>query len=307
MRMLLLLLPLMLPAAVQALDYEYTVNDDHTATITGYTGSGGNVNIPDYIYDHKVVAIGDWAFNFCYSLTSVTIPNTVTNLGQGVFYYCTALTNVSIPNTVTVLNDYVLSECSSLTSVIIPNSVTNIGNYAFADDAGLSSVTIPNSVTGIEDGALSDCHSLTSLTIPANVTTIGSGTFSFCPNLTGICFLGDAPTIGDGIFESSTAVIVYYLPDTSGWDTDTYFGDQPTMLWNAQMQTDDGCFGVRTNQFGFNITGGNSLVIVVEACTDLSNPVWSRLQTNTITTGSVYFSDPAWTNYPIRYYQVIWP
>jgi alpha-tubulin suppressor-like RCC1 family protein len=63
-------------------------------------------------------------------------------------------------------------------------------------------------------------------------------------------------------------------------------------------------FGVRTNQFGFNITGTNGLVIVVEACTNLANPTWFPLQTNTLTGDPVYFSDPVWTNYPGRFYRL---
>ena len=63
-------------------------------------------------------------------------------------------------------------------------------------------------------------------------------------------------------------------------------------------------FGVRTNQFGFTITGTSNLVIVVEACTNLANPVWSPVGTNTLTGGSSYFSDPQWTNYPGRFYRL---
>jgi hypothetical protein len=59
---------------------------------------------------------------------------------------------------------------------------------------------------------------------------------------------------------------------------------------------------VRTNRFGFTITGTSGLVVVVEACTNLANPTWSPLQTNTLTDGSVYFSDPRWTNYTRRFY-----
>ena len=61
---------------------------------------------------------------------------------------------------------------------------------------------------------------------------------------------------------------------------------------------------MRTNQFGFNITGTSDLVVVVEACTDLANPVWSPLGTNTLTGDSSYFSDPQWTNYPGRFYRL---
>jgi len=61
---------------------------------------------------------------------------------------------------------------------------------------------------------------------------------------------------------------------------------------------------VRTNRFGFNITGTSGLVIVVEASTNIANPVWQPVQTNTLNGGSAYFSDPQWTNYPGRFYRL---
>jgi hypothetical protein len=75
-----------------------------------------------------------------------------------------------------------------------------------------------------------------------------------------------------------------------------------TVLWNPLIQTAGAKFGVQSNQFGFNITGTNNFKVVVETCTNLANPVWTPLQTVTLTNGSVYFSDPQWTNYPTRYY-----
>jgi hypothetical protein len=62
--------------------------------------------------------------------------------------------------------------------------------------------------------------------------------------------------------------------------------------------------GMQMNQFGFNLTGYSGQVVVMEACTDLANPVWLPVGTNTLTTGSAYFSDPQWTNYPGRYYRL---
>jgi hypothetical protein len=104
------------------------------------------------------------------------------------------------------------------------------------------------------------------------------------------------------VFDGDNNVTVYYLPGTTGWGM--WFGGLPAVLWNPQAQTRDASFGVRTNQFGFNITGSSNLVIVVEACTDLANPVWQPFQTNTLTGGSAYFSDPQWTNYPARFYRL---
>ena len=62
--------------------------------------------------------------------------------------------------------------------------------------------------------------------------------------------------------------------------------------------------GVRTNLFGFTISGSNIVVVVVEACTNLAQPTWSPISTNTLTGGLSYYGDPHWTNYPGRFYRL---
>jgi hypothetical protein len=79
-------------------------------------------------------------------------------------------------------------------------------------------------------------------------------------------------------------------------------------LWNPKAQNDVS-FGIRTNRFGFNITGSSNLVIVVEASANLVNPAWTPVSTNTLNTfistnGTSYFSDSKWTNYPGRFYRL---
>jgi hypothetical protein len=100
-------------------------------------------------------------------------------------------------------------------------------------------------------------------------------------------------------------ITVYYMPGTTGWGTT--FDGLPTMLWNAQGQAAIGGFGLRANQFGFNITGSSNLVVVVQASTNLANPAWYPLQTNTLNGASLYFSDPQWTNYASRFYRLAAP
>jgi hypothetical protein len=95
---------------------------------------------------------------------------------------------------------------------------------------------------------------------------------------------------------------VYYLPDTTGW-TST-FGGRPALLWNPQAQTNDGSFGVRQDQFGFNIIGTTGIPFVVEASTDLAAQSWLPLQSFTLTNGLIYFRDAQWTNYPARLYRI---
>ena len=129
------------------------------------------------------VGIADLAFYNSSSLTSVTIPNSVTHIGDGAFMKCTGLTSIDIPNSVTYIGEEAFYMCQSLTSVTIPKSVTTIGYRTFYYCSGLTSVTIPNSVTIIGYGAFADCSSLTSITIPHSVTTIGGEAFIHCDNL----------------------------------------------------------------------------------------------------------------------------
>jgi BspA type Leucine rich repeat region (6 copies) len=325
-RLLPLLLLLTLPAAVQAQFY-YWINNG-TITITGYTGSGGAVTIPDTINGLPVTSIGDGAFEFCTSLTSVTTGNSVTNIGQLAFHSCTSLasvtignsvtsigyaafasctnlTSVTIPISVTSIGNNAFNQCTRLTSVTLPNSVISIGTLAFSHCSNLTNVTIPNSVISIGYGAFDSCTSLTSVTIPNSVTSIGDYTFGYCTRLTGVYFKGNAPSLTSdvyGVFYGYINATVYYLPGTTGWGPT--FGGRPTVLWNPQAQTSGASFGVRTNRFGFTITGTSNLVIVVEACTNLTHPIWSPVRTNTLTGGSSYFSDPQWTNYPGRFYRL---
>ena len=76
------------------------------------------------------------------------------------------------------------------------------------------------------------------------------------------------------------------------------------MLWTPRVQTRDASFGVRTTQFGFTINWASGTTVVVEACMGLANPIWIPLATNTLTSGSTYFSDAQWTNYPARLYRL---
>ena len=124
-----------------------------------------------------------------------------------------------------------------------------------------------------------------------------------CNNLTAVYFQGNAPSVGSSVFDGDNNATVYYLPGTTGWGTRRYPVFRPR-CGNRKCKSSDASFGVRTNQFGFNINWASGQVVVVEACTDLANPTWFPLQTNTLTGDSCYFSDPDWTNYPGRLYRL---
>jgi hypothetical protein len=222
---------------------------------------------------------------------------TLTAVAQGQYIYSTNADGI----TLTITGYDGSGGEVSIPSTINDLPVTSIGSWAFYSTS-VTNVTIPDSVTSIGDGAFAYCSSLTNVTIPNSVTSIGDWMFAFCSSLTKVYFQGNAPVADPFAFYGDCNATVYYLYETTGWVP--MFDGLPTASWLPQVQTSDGSFGVQANQFGFNINWANGTVVVVEACTNLVNPVWSAVGTNTLTAGLSYFSDPQWTNYPGRFYRL---
>ena len=248
-------------------DFSYTT-DSGVITITGYNGSGGVVVIPFTINGLPVTRIGDHAFGFCSSLTSVTIPGSITSIGQSAFYYCSSLANLTIPGSVSSIGNAAFYRCTSLTDLTIPDAVTSIGAGAFYGCSSLSAITVdalnsayssadgilfnknrttllqypagragsytvPDSVTSIGSDAFAGCSGLRSIILPSGLTSIESEAFYHCSSLGAICFEGNPPAIGWDVFSGDYMAVVCWLPGTTGWDTS--FGGCPTGLWNPQV------------------------------------------------------------------------
>ena len=185
-------------------------------------------------------SIGNYAFAYCTSLTSITIPGSVTSIGISAFSGCTSLTSVTIPNSITSIGWRTFWGCTGLTSITIPSSVTSIGISAFSGCTSLESVNylgtieqwcnisfdnsdenplsnranlyineelitelvIPNTVTEINDYAFLGCTSLTSITIPNSVTIIGYKAFLDCTNLTNVTIPNSVTIIGEDAFHN---------------------------------------------------------------------------------------------------------
>ena len=136
-----------------------------------------------YYYTTSDDVIGDYAFSGCSSLTSLTLPSSVTSIGGHAFEKCSGLTSLTLPSSVTSIGEFAFRYCSGLTSLTIPSGVTTIDYYAFADCRGLTSLTLPSSVTSIGGHAFAWCSGLTSLTLPSSVTEIDWSAFERCNNL----------------------------------------------------------------------------------------------------------------------------
>ena len=175
-------------------------NKDKTALVIYPSGKQGAYSVPNTVTD-----IGS-AFARCIGLTSVTIPNSVTEIGWSAFSYCTNLKSVTIPKSVTEIKGDAFTNCVSLKSVTIPNGVIEIGGSAFRSCSSLTSVTIPNSVTKIGGSAFESCVSLTSVVIPNGVTEIGSSTFYGCAGLKSVTIPSSVDTIGQNAFAGCTGL-----------------------------------------------------------------------------------------------------
>lgn len=180
--------------------------------ITGCTEDApSDLVIPATIEGYPVTAIEDHAFDEHIDLTSVTIPDGVTEIGSNAFYGCTSLTFVTIPNTVKEIGEAAFADCKSLTSVTIPKGIKVVEDYMFAGCKNLTSVTIPDGVREIGYMAFADCKSLTTVTIPESVSDISAEAFDGCTDLTDV-YYGGTERAFEEVYVGDTN---YYLLDAT--------------------------------------------------------------------------------------------
>jgi hypothetical protein len=232
---LLLIALLALTAPVARGQFTFTTNNGGI-TITGYSGPGGDVVIPDATNGFPVVAIGTNAFFNRTNISNLTIPGSVAVIAYKAFTQCTGITNVTIGSGTLNLEDHAFYYCTSLVRVTIPASVTNISSGAFRycfdlvtlaldpanaqycivdgvlfnhdqttlvlHPAGFgTSYAIPPGVKHIADYALASCYALTNVFIPTGVETIGFMAFDNLFRLKTLALPDSITSVGRYAFE----------------------------------------------------------------------------------------------------------
>ena len=215
---------LQLPSAVQA-QYTYVTNNS-AITITGYTGAGGALTVSNSLNGLPVVSINDAVFQNLSSLTSVTIPSSITHIGQNAFAGCINLTAFTLDpgNSAYSSLDGVLFNKDQTTliqcpgaktgSYRIPSTVTSVGSAAFQYSANLTGVIIPPSVTSIGSAAFEYFGKLVVVTISASVTNIGAFAFDGCDQLTTITVDSSNPVYSsqNGVLFNKDQTILLQCP-----------------------------------------------------------------------------------------------
>ena len=163
-----------------------TENGKTYSILTGVVKlNSDDVVIPKYdLKGNPVTGIEERAFESCYGLKSIAIPNGITSIGESAFKFCEHLTSVDIPDSVTDIGASAFIHCERLKAIEIPGAAS-IGEFAFYECKELKNIQIP-CVTSIGNNAFSGCAKLTSLNIPNSVSRIGDGAFSACTRLTRI-------------------------------------------------------------------------------------------------------------------------
>ena len=234
---------------------------DGTLEISNYAGNSATYEIPGEIDGKKVVRIGDYAFSDCTELTSVTIPDSVTDIRWRAFYNCVSLKSVTIPKSVTYIDNYAFGYYDDSDSFgpkkidgFKINYVKNTHGHMYAlkngftdeaclltnelDDGTLeitkyvgnsATCVIPSEIDGkkvtqIGYNAFSSRTELTSITIPDGVTIIGNSAFSDCTSLETVTIPNSVTQIYPRAFYNCTSLKEVAIPASVTVIRDEAFG-----------------------------------------------------------------------------------
>lgn len=185
--------------------FEYEIYEGEVC-ITGFTGEGGDVFIPNVIEDQTVVAIGEEAFWYCKDITAVSMPSNLEYIGARAFQGCSSLKEIVLPDSVVEIGAAAFCDCTSLASLNVPASLIYAGAFAFDNTPWITRfedntsiiiggrvfykylgdaevVNIPTGVTGISGNAFDGKQNLTYVNIPNTVLFVGDYAFFRCENL----------------------------------------------------------------------------------------------------------------------------
>ncbi|MBE6664619.1 MAG: leucine-rich repeat domain-containing protein [Ruminococcaceae bacterium] len=253
-----------LEGAASPNEFEYFEEND-SITITNYLGSSGELILPSHINRIPVRYIGEYAFEGCKGIRSLTVPPSIYSINEGAFSECSGLTtlilneglqtiggkafygcgitDLIIPDSVTMVEESwggAFEECKKLKKVVLGNGLTSIEYATFYGCTALESVVMGESVTIIGEQAFDGCISLKSITIGNGVRTIARAAFANCSNLKSINFGTGVQVIEDYAFEKCTSLTSINIPSNVQTIKEGAFSEcsgLSTLILNEGLQT----------------------------------------------------------------------
>ena len=169
-------------------------------------------SVSSYTIPHSVTTIAPYAFYLCTGLKSVTLPQNLKKIGDSAFSDCLYLESVNIPDSVTSIGEYAFSHCSRLESINIPNSVSSMGEYAFYYCTRMKNAVVSASLETLPAYSFNHCEALESISLPEGLRTIEEGSFTACKALKALTLPDSVTSIAGSAFVACTALEELRIP-----------------------------------------------------------------------------------------------
>ena len=174
-------------------------NNSRYASVARYEGDDIDVEIPAELGGVAVKSIGREAFCGCRYITSVVIPDTVTDIGKYAFKGCIGLSSVSFPADLRSVGEGAFYGCRSLSGAVFPEGITKIESFAFYDCIHLKKAVFPSTLKSIGDSSFEGCSLLEKAEFGSSLDSIGDTAFKGCSGISEV-ILPEISELGAGAF-----------------------------------------------------------------------------------------------------------
>lgn len=235
------------------------------------------VKMPD---DNKrLITIGDNAFMDCQALTSLRIPEGIKLIPKNMVKGCTSLSSISLPRTLTTIADSAFAKCTSLTSLSIPSQILTIPVNMCADCTSLKVVNLPVGIETVADYAFSGCSSLTSVTNIQKATTVGSYVFQKCTSLKSLSLNPSINIVPDYLCYGCTSLTSFNFTNITNIGSNSFAScgfetlDLPNTITNIESAAFNKCLQLTTVKLPTNAYLTTIKQNTFAGCTKLENCV----------------------------------
>lgn len=207
-------------------EWSYSAGDMGAVTVTKYSGTATEVEVPSTFDGMPTRALGWNVFQNYQKVTRIVLPEGIESIGSNCFSSCYALADVNIPSTVKTIESSAFSDCYSLpASLALPDGLETVGSYAFRR-SNLREITLPDAVTKIGNMAFDACKDLRCANLGAGITTIPQELFYNCTGLAAVSFSGAVTSIGTNAFGTCAALEhILFLGTEEQWLDMSVTGD----------------------------------------------------------------------------------